>query len=586
MNILTRSLASLLPLLVLLPALAQTDEPATHAQIANPAPTSYKITGTVISSSTGAAVPHCRIVPTRIDRSGATPRRSISPQDGVDTDERGHFSLSLPSSGSWALLARAPGFRPQGFDQHEGFSSSVVLTDQAPAFELIFRLVPDSVITGTIRDEANEAVRRAQVQVFAVPRGGVDGERASVNRGSASTDDRGHYEVGGLAPGEYRVTVQAQPWYATAAPSSRNQGGGAQLDPSLDVVYPMTWYPGVADGNAADTISLHNGETRQADMQLLPMPAFHLRIPIPQPESTGPDSGRRSLRYPQITSASPNNFFSPSSTTNAQGQLEVSGLAPGIYRIQTPDETGQPGRSTLVEIHANSPHTLDLVSAANTATVDIKIDGGPGTESLPLAFVDISNERNVFRSVPNRDEGGGTFRRGTAQRNAVTQQTASSEKAGRTIDLPPGRYSIFQSGSANFFLAGLSQGAKEIVGRVVTIPSGTSSLTLHIATGPATVNGIATLGGKPAVGAVVLLVPITVGELGSIAEPRRDQTNTDGSFDLDMVIPGQYILIAVDHGWDIRWNDPATLNHYLLRGIPLDLRTPSVVKQNIEAQKP
>ncbi len=85
---------------------------------------------------------------------------------------------------------------------------------------------------------------------------------------------------------------------------------------------------------------------------------------------------------------------------------------------------------------------------------------------------------------------------------------------------------------------------------------------------------------------MVLLVPITVDEPGSIAELRRDQTNTDGSYDLTFVIPGQYILIAVDHGWNINWSDPSTLNRYLSNGIPLDLRTPSVLKQNIDAQLP
>ena len=60
----------------------------------------------------------------------------------------------------------------------------------------------------------------------------------------------------------------------------------------------------------------------------------------------------------------------------------------------------------------------------------------------------------------------------------------------------------------------------------------------------------------------------------------------DGSFDIAAIIPGQYILVAIDHGWDINWSDPSTLNHYLTNGVPLDLRTPTSVKQNIEAQVP
>ena len=32
-------------------------------------------------------------------------------------------------------------------------------------------------------------------------------------RGGARTDDRGMYELANLSPGEYRLSVHAQPWY-------------------------------------------------------------------------------------------------------------------------------------------------------------------------------------------------------------------------------------------------------------------------------------------------------------------------------------------------------------------------------------
>ncbi len=129
-------------------------------------------------------------------------------------------------------------------------------------------------------------------------------------------------------------------------------------------------------------------------------------------------------------------------------------------------------------------------------------------------------------------------------------------------------------------------GATEIAGRIVTIPGGQSTLTIRFAAGRASLSGVANLNGKAMVGGLVMLVPITIDQPGSITELRRDQTNTDGSFDIASIIPGQYILVAIDQGWDINWSDPPTLNHYLANGVPLDLRSPTSVKQNIEGELP
>jgi uncharacterized GH25 family protein len=180
------------------------------------------------------------MVPTKIERGPTTARRSTSQQDGVETDERGHFVMPLPSAGSWSLRASAKGYRPQFFDQHENFSSSIVLTERAPTLDIRFRLAPDSSITGFVLDEGNEPVRQAQISVYAVPRASADGAQASVGSASATTDDRGRYEVAALAPGDYRISVQARVWYATAAQSFRPSRPDAPApDTSLDVVYPV-----------------------------------------------------------------------------------------------------------------------------------------------------------------------------------------------------------------------------------------------------------------------------------------------------------------------------------------------------------
>jgi hypothetical protein len=84
----------------------------------------------------------------------------------------------------------------------------------------------------------------------------------------------------------------------------------------------------------------------------------------------------------------------------------------------------------------------------------------------------------------------------------------------------------------------------------------------------------------------VLLVPAGLENPDSFTHVVQDQTNTDGSFNLDEIIPGQYILIAVDQGWKIDWKNSSNLLKYLSVGIPLDLRAETKLQQNLSVQAP
>ena len=162
----------------------------------------------------------------------------------------------------------------------------------------------------------------------------------------------------------------------------------------------------------------------------------------------------------------------------------------------------------------------------------------------------------------------------------------SRQRQDTIFQVPPGRYEVSLAGRGETYLTGISAQHAQISGRLVTLSGGEAVLTLHTASGRATVTGIASGNGSPTIGAMVLLVPAGLDDPGSITTTVRDQTNTDGSFELPNVIPGQYILIAVDHGWGVNWNDPSTLRNYLTQGIPLDISPNASLKQNINAQAP
>ena len=80
----------------------------------------------------------------------------------------------------------------------------------------------------------------------------------------------------------------------------------------------------------------------------------------------------------------------------------------------------------------------------------------------------------------------------------------------------------------------------------------------------ARVEGFAKRAGKGVAGAMVMLVPKDI-EANS-EWLRRDQSDLDGSFSLINVIPGDYVLVAIDDGWDLNWSQPGIMAHYLEQG--------------------
>jgi hypothetical protein len=558
---------------------------AKHDSIA----TRYEITGVVISSVSGAPVPHCHLTATLTERRGVGNRQFPTPANSFDCDAHGHFSVTVPSAGSWRLTASARGFVSQAYDEHQLFSSAIVLTAEAPTKDLEFRLSPEANIGGVVLDEAGEPVRNAQVMLQNVPRANPGGPQPAGNtRGAAHTDDRGMYELPNLSPGEYRLSVRAQPWYAANAQAIRGgDNGAASVDPSLDFAYPATWFPGVSDPALAETIVLHAGDRRQADFHLVPIPSIHMRILAPPRVSNGSNTAPVPA-FPIIQQVNSGgggpNFVQISTRFDQQGQIDVGGLTPGVYQVRLAGPN-QDSHVALVEVNANSTRTLDLSTASgDMARITLRLDGIADSDSnftanrngaVQVSLVDTDTHRGSFSS--NGNEGGGP---------KLGRRDQRDPGADRILEVPPGRYEVVLQGRPNIFLAGLTAKGAEAAGRYVTVAAGDSTLTVHVASGRASLSGVGMLDGRPCAGAMVLLVPITIEDPNSITFLQQDQTNTDGSFDLANVIPGQYILVAIDHGWQINWGDPTTLRRYLMQGVPVDLKSSAIMKQNVTVQAP
>ncbi len=524
----------------------------------------FHVTGVVLRADTNVPVSRCHLS-MRPEGQDAGRRRGSPNSDllTVDTDPQGRFAFDLPAEGSWQLSASGTGYRTQFYNEHEGFSSAVVLRSGLPAPSLVFHLEPDSTLSGFVRDEAGEPVRSALLFLQLATQVQAGGGR----RQRAMTDDRGHYEIAGIAPGSYRISVQATPWYTT--------GGQAKAgDPVFDVVYPLTWYPGVFEADAAGEISLHDGAAQQIDFNLLPVPAGHLRLSeIPRSNPSLQVAGPTIERIENGPGGGILTQLSGSS-----GQTDLGGLAPGLYRVSQPQADGQVSTS-FVHVSAGATISLSPAGSAGTADVIFHMQGDDRSDRSLINLTDTVGGA-VFTSFS-----GGSFglrRRPPPQDNAAIE-TAPAE---RRLSVPAGRYQVTLDGDPELSLTSMALKGKPIAGRIVTLTGGPAALTLNVARGRVHVSGHAILAGRPVEGAMVLLVPTSFGQAGAIDLVRRDQSNTDGSFELADVIPGDYILLAIDHGWSINWHDLSTLSRYLLQGVPLSLQPQSRLQQEIAAQAP
>lgn len=596
----------------------------------------FRISGTVTSSRDGLPVPYCLISassdygsvnaspargvgrrpgaapdrpafrqggPAQQNRgSRPTPARDAAASQDMDTraDSSGRFTLELPHGGSWRVSAAARGFRTQLYDEHEEYYSSVVLSDAVSAYDLKFQLTPDAVINGMVIDEAGEPVANAQVIAELVP-ALLPGQNRTGARprqvGNAQTDDRGRYELAGLAAGNYHLRVQAQPWYATGTRGGQFRGGGviqlggmnsmnpsgpaASPDPSLDVVYQTTWFPASDKADGAKTIALAGGEERQADFHLTPIAAAHLVISRPDVDPPPVVEGRpRQQRPVTITRVTSDGSFGQTSFLSGnEREWDLGGLAPGTYEVQLPGPGAeQDAQTRQVEVRAGSSGVITMENSIPLTRVTIKTDGVGEGEIQFVEFTDTETGRRIISNPPPR------LRRGRWGEDGG--DPGDEPPPGMmNVMLPPHGYEVNLAGG-NAYLTGISAAGASVAGRTVEIGSEPAVLTLRVASERGEVAGVAQMQGQPDSGAMVLLVPATLGQPGQFAPLMRDQTNTDGGFTFRGVIPGAYILVAIDHGWKVDWHDPATLAKYLAQGVPVEVKGSGKVHEEIAAVLP
>jgi len=501
----------------------------------------YPIAGTVTDFVTGEPV--LRATVSLVDEED---RETIA---SAETTDGGRFTLPPMPAAKYGLRVARRGYLTSYYNEHDEFSSAIVTGEGQDTEHIPFLLKPAAVVRGTVTDDAGEPVEHAQVILMRKSRGGGLGEHLTRSI-SGVTDDTGGFEFWNLVPGTYLLAVKATPWYALHRPMNGASAEEASAAAALDVAYPVTFYDGTTEEDAATPITVAAGDRPELNVGLHAVPAIHLLVHTGETEA----AGRRYVDTPMLrqTVFGEDETVAPGGMQPGppgSGTVEMEGLAPGHYSVMQ----GNPPRITEMDASGSGSQAVDTANGEPTVVVDVKAQMTDGSALPQPLNLSLTAAGSVQKEIAAGMAGPGHL---------------------RFDSVPAGTWTLVARVS-NLALAvvGLHYGTGTLAGSRFAVKTQPLSLTAVLAQGVTRVNGFALKDGKAMAGAMIVLVPKD--PAANWAMFRRDQSDSDGSFALRDVVPGQYTAVAIEDGWELDWARAEVIGRYLLRGTAVTVSSQS-----------
>jgi Carboxypeptidase regulatory-like domain len=528
----------------------------TLAAAAQPVPQTnqsrFRISGTVVDSVRGEFLPNIEV--------SIVSNRAEAPLQTMITGPDGRFEFAGLASAKFGLAARGLGYQQQNYEAHGNYTTAIVTSPGLESENIVFRLKPESTISGTVTDEFNDPVQSAEVLLFVAHK---EGPRVILPKHKTTTTVSGHFYFSPLWEDNYYLVVIGHPWYAQnepdsdePQPSSGEHSGDRhpeqQPHSQLDVAFQTTYYVNATEPEQATPIPLKPGEHVTVDLHLFAVPAVRLKVRGVPAFENAPGSLKLSEQ-----------IFSYSRQVVSHGidqdGTELTGLAPGNYVLEYPPQGSSPPQQ----------QPLDLVS-------DTEIGPGEGSKvvSTVMGTVQLDNEEQCQRCVVR-----------LVNRSSYQGIDAQSTSKGFQIEggVRPGGYLVGVLKQEGYVIKDVIAVGAHLVGTELEIPAGTAvRLTIIMTKHCGSINGVALRDGKPVGGTPVYLVPDD--PLHNFTLFRYDQSDSDGTFELQRVLPGSYTVIAVADRWDLDTTNPSMFKPYLDKGIKMQVQADTNYQAKVAVQ--
>jgi protocatechuate 3,4-dioxygenase beta subunit len=482
----------------------------TLAALANGQPTG-SIEGQLVNRSTGA--PLNKAVMTLELLSGHD--TSVS----TGTDEQGRFTFTDLKAGRYRLTAERRGFLRQnyGAGKYGTGAKFVGVAPNQPVNAIVFKLTPESVISGRIIDEDGEPVEGVRVAVLKPAWNG--GMKEWPEAASVTTLDNGQYRIPRLVAGRYLIRCAP----IKSAPRAQ------------DTMNVTTFYPNVTEPSAAVPVEVGSGaEAGAMDIRIRRTRVFHLRGKV-----IPPPGGRLATAQTIVASDDGRQLIGGAGAEPPGYFFDAQEVPPGSYFIGATwvAENGQrfsASQPVLVRGSDIAGLILDLTPASEIRGT-LKLEDA----AAPVDLRNLAVDARPVRLVLSNDNPPGGNKVGDDLRFSLRIPAAPFVLFRVEVTHLPG----------NCYVKSIRYGGQDLPdGGAEIIPG--AELEIAIGGDAGMVDGTALdQDGHPMPGAVVALIP-------KDGKTAMDTTSDEhGKFQFQAVAPGEYRLLAWEDVERGAWQD-------------------------------
>ena len=466
-------------------------------------------------------------------------------QTTIKTDDSGRFSFKDLLPGKYSLTAEAPGYFGPRFVDESGATLYRIVTiepRQKPS-PVELSMMRAGYISGRIRTPNGEPAVGVGVvgyqSIYPLGRPSWNSE------GRTTTNDRGEFRLGPLAPGE---------WFVGATNTILPTGVRAVLPPGI----APTYFPGVMDPVQASPVVVGDDQTYAAidfELRSETSPTYKISGTITNKATPPPNSRSTVSLYlvPQNPSLV-DNLDIPAITV-APLDFQLTNVKPGAYELYATTRDGL-GRT------ASTGRTTVTVRDADITAVSVTIaDGGTLDAQILVENAQAIQRERVSVRLNSAD----------SQPNVITTQLASvrSNADGKLTasNLPMGRYSLNVLGlPQGAYVSDIRQSGQSVYNTGVEIGGTPNPAQITVALDGATISGVVqTDDRKPAATAHVILVPPEARRNNPMAY-KTAMTDDAGRFSFTGVMPSAYTIFALkSRPYRQPWLNPAFLARYVDR---------------------